>query len=120
LHHKTGRPLGAHEGSLQIEFGIGGLQECRLNHMRVLLTEMPTPPNLSCTVATNRPHPRAKQHQFNSQCLSADMLRPLGDLLSAIFVDVGDNEISAGPGKRFGNSGANAPASPGYDGQLTA
>jgi hypothetical protein len=53
---------------------------------------------------------------FNSQSISADELHGLGDLAAAILVDVGDNEIRAGPGERFGNRGADTSASPSDDG----
>ena len=56
---------------------------------------------------------------FYSQNLSADMLlRSLGYLLGAFFVDVGNDEVRASAGERFGNSGANASARPSYDSSL--
>src|SRR5207302_10725448 len=57
---------------------------------------------------------------LNSQSLSPHVLYLLGYLPGAIVVDVGDDEISAGPGKLLGDGGADASASPGYDGQLAA
>ncbi len=48
------------------------------------------------------------------------MLRALGDLPGAFFVDVGNDEIRAGTGKHGGNSRTYASAGPGDDGKLTA
>jgi hypothetical protein len=121
------RPLGAHEGSLQIDrehvvpFGIGDLQEWPSKPYAGVVDQDVDATEFILHGREQPVHIRGQSNiSFSSQCLSADLLRAFGYLPGAIFVDVGDDEVCAGPGKRFGNSGADAPASPGYDSHLTA
>jgi len=103
-HHQTSRPLGAHEGAFQIDrkhvvpFVIGDLEKWPSEPYAGVVDQDINAGELIVDGGEQPVHVGGRGDiRFNRQSLPADLARPLGYLASAIFIDIGEDEISARP-----------------------